>query len=87
MSVKNHQTEPTIRPDRDLGDISTPCCMKAPNANQNELMMLNSLTVVWVVDVVVGVEIWPCGSFETFMRRHSYGENLDTMYNTMLTLK
>lgn len=45
MSVKNHQTEPTIRPDRDLGDMSQPCCMKAPSANQKELKMLNSLTV------------------------------------------
>jgi hypothetical protein len=44
--VKNHQTDPTIRPDSDRGDKSLPCCMNAPNANQNELKMLNSLTEV-----------------------------------------
>lgn len=44
ISVKNHQTEPTIRPDIERGDKSQPCCMNAPNANQNELRILNSLT-------------------------------------------
>lgn len=44
MSVKNHQTAPTIRPDIDRGDTSQPCCMKAANENQNEFNILKSLT-------------------------------------------
>lgn len=46
MSVKNHQTEPTIRPEMERGEMSQPCCMNAPSANQNELKILNSFTVV-----------------------------------------
>lgn len=45
MSVKNHHTEPTIRPEMERGDMSQPCCMNAPRANQNELKILNSFTV------------------------------------------
>lgn len=44
IKVKNHQTDPTIRPDIDLGDKSHPCCMKAPNVNQKEFEILNSFT-------------------------------------------
>lgn len=44
INVKNHQTEPTMRPDMERGDRSQPCCMNAPNANQNEFSILNSLT-------------------------------------------
>lgn len=50
ISVKNHQTEPTIRPDMERGDMSHPCCIKAPSANQNEFKILNSLTAGWVAD-------------------------------------
>lgn len=50
ISVKNHQTEPTIRPDIERGDMSHPCCINAPSANQKELKILNSLTVAeWVL--------------------------------------
>lgn len=45
ISVKNHQTEPTIRPEMERGEMSQPCCINAPRANQNEFRMLNSLTV------------------------------------------
>lgn len=44
ISVKNHQTEPTMRPLIERGEMSQPCCMKAPSANHSEFMMLNSLT-------------------------------------------
>lgn len=46
INVKNHQTEPTMRPDNERGDRSQPCCMNALNANQNEFRMPNSLTAV-----------------------------------------
>lgn len=49
MSVKNHQTEPTMRPEMDRGEISQPCCMNAPSTNQNEFEMLNSLTAGWAI--------------------------------------
>lgn len=44
MSVKNHHTAPTMRPDIDRGDTSQPCCIKAANENQNEFNILKSLT-------------------------------------------
>lgn len=44
MRVKNHQTEPTIRPETDRGEMSQPCCMNAPSANHKEFIMLNSFT-------------------------------------------
>lgn len=47
MSVKNHQTEPTMRPDNERGEKSQPCCMSAAMANQNEFNKLNSLSVVF----------------------------------------
>lgn len=46
INAKNHHTELTIRPDMDRGEMLLPCCMNAPSTNQNELDMLNSLTVV-----------------------------------------
>lgn len=45
ISVKNHQTEPTMRPEMERGEMSQPCCMNAPRANQKELKILNSFTV------------------------------------------
>lgn len=48
ISVKNHQTAPTMRPDIDRGDISQPCCINAANENQNEFEMLNSLTAAFI---------------------------------------
>lgn len=52
IRVKNHQTEPTMRPDNERGDMSQPCCMKAPSANQNEFNRLNSFTVVACVAAI-----------------------------------
>lgn len=57
MSVKNHHTEPTIRPETERGEMSDPCCMNAPRANQNELKILNSFTVACCsVADVLGVD-------------------------------
>lgn len=56
INVKNHQTEPTIRPDTERGDMSQPCCMKAPKVNQNEFDMLNSLTADWAA---TWPDMWP----------------------------
>lgn len=36
-----------MRPDSERGERSQPCCMNAPNTNQNEFDMLNSLTAGW----------------------------------------
>lgn len=45
ISVKNHQTDPTMRPEIERGEMSQPCCIKAPRDHQNVLKILNSLTV------------------------------------------
>lgn len=42
INVKNQKKEAAMRPDIDLGEKLHPCCMKAPNENQNEFVMLNS---------------------------------------------
>lgn len=49
MSVKNHHTDPTMRPEMERGEMSQPCCINAPSDHQNVLKILNSLTV----------ECWP----------------------------
>lgn len=46
INVKNHQTEPTIRPDNDRGEKSQVCCISEAIANQNEFSKLNSLSEV-----------------------------------------
>lgn len=46
IKVKNHQTEPTIRPANERGETSQPCPINVDIANQNEFNRLNSLTVV-----------------------------------------
>lgn len=46
IKVKNHQTAPTMRPDKERGDISHPCCINAANENQNEFNILKSLMAV-----------------------------------------
>lgn len=53
MSVKNHQTEPTIRPDNERGVKSQPCCIKADIANQNEFNKLNSFSELLCCVVIV----------------------------------
>lgn len=45
-SVKNHHTEPTMRPDNERGEMSGVCCMSDAIANQNEFIKLNSLSEV-----------------------------------------
>ena len=87
IKVKNHHTEPTIRPDNERGEKSQVCCMSEAIANQNEFNKLNSLSeVVWCVVIVC---VWRVkllfGGAWALMGRHSCGENLDTMYSTMLT--
>jgi hypothetical protein len=53
--------------------------------NQNEFSKLNSLSeVVWCVVIVCTVKLLFGGAW-ALMGRHSCGENLDTMYSTMLT--
>lgn len=76
IKVKNHQTEPTILPETDLGEISQPCCINAPNANHNEFKMLKSFAME------PPFAPWPapgsrCSPVK-WRRRHSYGENLNT---------
>lgn len=87
IRVKNHHTEPTIRPDNERGEKSQVCCMSEAIANQNEFNKLNSLSeVVWcVVIVCVCIVKLLFGGAWVLMGRHSCGENLDTMYSTMLT--
>ena len=48
---------PTILPEIDLGVMSIPCCMKAPNANQRLLMMLK-----WFETVVPDIDSSICHS-------------------------
>lgn len=71
MREKNHQAPPTILPDNDLGVMSTPCCMKEPNANQKQFMREKALATAVPPNVP-----------SIF---HSLGENLDTRKRTMLT--
>ena len=41
-----------------LGDMSQPCCMKAPSANQRLLRMLKSLATVLCADAAVPTPEW-----------------------------
>lgn len=59
ISVKNHHTAPTIRPDIDRGDTSQPCCIKAASENQNEFSILKSLTAAVAEVVGKGAPVGP----------------------------